>query len=266
VITIGEGERCGNYKYTTQQILISIKCFLGSSAGFRGLSSVFQILSEWISSFITPAYTTIRQWLLKIGLYKLQCPKYSPSGWFFIVDTSIQMGPQKCVVVLGVKNLDINQNFCPTLDAVAPLVVKPLTNSPGEVVNELLEAAAAVTGTPPIGIISDEGAENKKGVRLFVQNHSETVHLFDASHKINNCLKEELNNDPVWLAFKASAANSIQHLKLLLLLIWSLHGNALKTGCIVHFISLIGEFIPYIFLILKKQQLLQLMKGVKLTG
>ena len=65
-----------------------------------------------------------------------------------------------------------------------------------------------------IAIISDEGAENKKGVRLFVQNNSDTVHLFDASHKINNCLKEELNNDPVWLAFKSSAANSIQHLKL----------------------------------------------------
>lgn len=124
------------------------------------------------------------------------------------------MGPQKFVVVLGVKNLDINKNFCPTLDAVEPLVVKPLTNCPGEVINEILEEATTIVGVPPIGVISDEGAENKKGVRLFVQNHSEAVHLFDASHKINNCLKEELNNDPVWLAFRASAANSIQHLKL----------------------------------------------------
>lgn len=118
------------------------------------------------------------------------------------------------MVVLGVKNLDINQTFSPTLDAVEPLVVRPLTNCPGEVINEVLEEAAAITGAPPIGVVSDEGSENKKGVRLFVQNHSETVHLFDASHKINNCLKEELNNDPIWLAFKASAANSIQHLKL----------------------------------------------------
>lgn len=163
---------------------------------------------------MTPAHTTIRQWLLKIGLYKLTSSKYSPSGWFFVVDTSIQMGSQKCVVVLGVKNLDINKNFCPTLDAVEPLVVKPLTNCPGEVINEVLEEARVITGASPIGVISDEGSENKKGVRIFVQNHSESVHLFDASHKINNCLKEELNNDPVWLKFKASAANSIQHLKL----------------------------------------------------
>ena len=37
-----------------------------------------------MSSFIAPAYTTIRQWILKIGLYKLNCPKYSSSGWFFV--------------------------------------------------------------------------------------------------------------------------------------------------------------------------------------
>lgn len=100
------------------------------------------------------------------------------------------------------------------MNEVEPLVVKPLTNSPGEVINEVLEEAAVIVGAPPIGVVSDEGSENKKGVRLFVQNHSEVVHLFDASHKINNCLKEELNNDSVWLAFKARAANSIQHLKL----------------------------------------------------
>lgn len=210
---IDNGHKCPNYSYTIKQILISIKCFIGSSAGFRALSSIFQILSRWLPSFIAPSHTTIRQWLLKIGLYKLTCPKYSPSGWFFIIDTSIQMGHQKCVVVLGIKNSDINKNFCPTLDSAEPLVVKPLVNSPGEVIQEILEEAVAITGASPIGIISDEGVENKKGVRLFIQNHSETIHLFDASHKINNCLKKELNNDPVWLAFKVAAANSIQHLK-----------------------------------------------------
>jgi len=131
-----------------------------------------------------------------------------------VIDTSIQMGPQKCVVVLGVKNLDINNNFCPTLDAVEPLVVRPLTNCPGEVIKEILEEAATIVGMSPIAVVSDEGSENKKGVRLFIQNHSEIVHLFDASHKINNCLKQELNNDPVWLAFKETAAHSVQHLKL----------------------------------------------------
>ena len=92
---------------------------------------------------------------------------------FCIVDTSIQMGPQKCVVVLGVENLDINNKFCLTFDDIEPLVIKPLHSSPGEVIDEILEEAVAVTGALPIRVISDEGSENKKGVRIFSQKHPE---------------------------------------------------------------------------------------------
>lgn len=171
-------------------------------------------MKEWIFSLGTPAFTTIRQWLLKIGLYKLILPLRSSHGWFFIVDTSIQMGSQKCVVVLGVKKLDINQNFCPTLEEVVPLVVKPLNNCPGEVINELLEEAVVRTGTAPLAVISDQGAENKKGVRLFSHNHPETIHLFDISHQINNLLKKKLVNSNVWNLFKNNITSTVQHLKL----------------------------------------------------
>lgn len=150
---------------------------------------------------------------MKVGLYKLNRPKYSPNGWFFIIDTSIQMGPQKCVVVLGLKKLDINKNFCPTLEDVEPLIVRPLSTSPGEVIDKILEEAATIAGVP-IAVISDEGSELKKGVRLFSQKHPETIHLFDISHKVNTCLKKELNDDKVWLSFQTAAAAAIQHLKL----------------------------------------------------
>ena len=167
-----------------------------------------------MSSFIAPAYTTIRQWILKIGLYKLNCPKYSSSGWFFVIDTSIQMGGQKCVVILGVKSTDIRQDFCPSFDEAEVLVAKPLYNSPGEVINQLLEEAMSVTKETPKAIISDQGSENKKGVSTFVKNHPEVTHVFDVSHKINICLKDELNQDPVWLTFKEAAVASLQSLKL----------------------------------------------------
>jgi hypothetical protein len=163
---------------------------------------------------MTPSFSTIRQWLLKIGLYKLTSPKHSPSGWFFVIDTSIQMGPQKCVVVLGIKNLDVKNNFSPKLEDAEPLVVRPLINCPGEVINEILEEAVAITQAVPLGIVTDEGAENKKGGRLFMQNHPESVQLFDASHKINNCLKNELSENPVWSSFRKEAGAAVQHLKL----------------------------------------------------
>lgn len=163
---------------------------------------------------MAPAYTTIRQWLLKIGLYKLNRPKYSPSGWFFIVDTSIQMGAQKCVVILGIKCTDIGQDFCPSFDEAEVLITKPLYSCPGEVINQLLEEAMSVIKESPKAIISDQGSENTKGAGIFIKNHPETTHVYDVSHKINICLKEELSQDAVWLAFKADVVASLQNLKL----------------------------------------------------
>jgi hypothetical protein len=163
---------------------------------------------------MSPAYTTIRQWLLKIGLYKIQSPKTDSKDCFFIIDTSIQMGPQKCVVILRLNKSNVNTNFCPTFEDVDVLVVRPLCNCPGEVINDLLEEARNIVNVDPTAIISDEGSENKKGCGIFIKNHPNTIHLYDASHKINNCLKQELNNDELWLAFKADASAAIQKLKL----------------------------------------------------
>jgi hypothetical protein len=124
------------------------------------------------------------------------------------------MGAQKCVVILGIKCTDICQDFCPSFDKAEVLVNKPLYNSPGEVISQLLEEAVSVTKETPKAIISDQGSENKKGVGIFVKNHPETTHVFDVSHKINICLKEELNQDPVWLSFKEAVVASLQSLKL----------------------------------------------------
>lgn len=210
-----ESNKCPGYKYNVTQILISLECFLGSSAGFRALSNIFHILGNWISAIATPAASTIRQWFFKLGLYKLIQPKRSENGWFLIVDTSIQMGPQKCVVVLGVRTTDLVSNFCPTLEQVETLVVKPLNNTPGDVIYEILEEAAVkISGQTIHAIISDEGSENKMGGRLFCEHYPETIHLNDISHLINNLLKKELGNDPVWASFKEEAANSMQILKL----------------------------------------------------
>lgn len=210
---LDEGQRCPNYQYTITQILTSVKCLLGSSVGFRALSSVFRILQESILSLATPVYTTTRQWLFKLGLYKLNRLKDMTRRWFFIIDTSIQMGLQKCVVVLGVPQTDLRGNFCLSFGDVEPLVVRPLYSSPGEVIQGILEEAAEKTGSP-LAVISDQGAELKRGVRLFSEDHLGTVHLFDISHRIDSYLRKELENDECWVAFKKSAKNAIQNLKL----------------------------------------------------
>jgi hypothetical protein len=122
------------------------------------------------------------------------------------------MGPQKCVVVLGVKPQVLTKNYCPTFEQVETLVVRPLESCPGEVIKDILEEAAEIAGRP-IAIISDAGSELKKGVRLFSKDDKD-IHLLDISHRVNTCLKTELNSDECWKEFQKLAGNSVQYLKL----------------------------------------------------
>jgi hypothetical protein len=207
---------------------MSIQCFLNGSVGFRTLANIFGTLQRWVVSLGNPAYTSIRQWLCKFGLYKLNQPKNINSKYYHIIDTSVQMGLQKFVVVLGVKQQDLRENFSPTFEQVEVLVVRPLESCKGEAIRDILKVAAVKTGVP-IGIISDEGSELKRGTRLFKEDvkHAEeersdndekiveaVVHLCDCSHKLNNFLKKDLEDDEKWEDFKKASTDAIQHLKL----------------------------------------------------
>jgi hypothetical protein len=172
-------------------------------------------LQELTIDLGTPVYTTIRMWLCKLGLYKLNQSKSTSSKYFHIVDVSIQMGRQKFVVVLGVKQEDLLENFSPTLKKVEVLVLRPLESCKGEIIKDLLKDAAEKTGMP-LGVITDGGSDLKKGTSLFLEEveGEKPVHLSDCSHKLNNFLKDEIEEDPIWLGFKKAAGEAVQHLKL----------------------------------------------------
>ena len=62
-----------------------------------------QIDVEWGFGFPVPHYTTVRFWLLRVGLHKLNRPKEQASDWVWIIDHSNQIGKEKCLVILGVR-------------------------------------------------------------------------------------------------------------------------------------------------------------------
>ncbi len=94
--------------------------------------------------------------------------------WIYVIDASIQMGSMKCLLILGIpmaKLLAIQNetgSFMPSHIDMEPLVLKTIDSCDGEVVRDALLEAEQKTGTP-ISIVSDEGSEFKRGVRLFNQ-------------------------------------------------------------------------------------------------
>jgi len=68
----------------------------------RGDACVAGILSElWNLPLGRPQWSTVRLWLMRH--YKLTRPKEQAADWVWLIDHSVQIGPQKCLVILGVR-------------------------------------------------------------------------------------------------------------------------------------------------------------------
>ena len=165
----------------------------------------------------TPVFSTVRNWLLKLGLFNLE-KKCEEGKWIWIIDSSIQMGAMKCLFIIGVRleKLLKKTNFVLSHEDVEPLVLKTIESCPGEVVKEALNEAKKKTHGA-ISIVSDEGSELKRGVRLFQEEQplcQKPIHLHDITHKVDLVLKRKFKKDCKWKKFTREMTKTIQQLKL----------------------------------------------------
>jgi hypothetical protein len=156
----------------------------------------------------TPSWFTGRLWLLRLGYYKLTRPKEQADDWVWIVDHTVQLGPEKCLVILGMRLRALPvRGICLRHEDVEPIAVCPVTQSNGEVVYQQLEASSKKTGIPR-AIMSDHGSDLKAGVEKFCHEHSETSSIYDIKHKTATVLKRALQEDTRWHAFTHEAAQT----------------------------------------------------------
>lgn len=109
--------------------------------------------------------------------------------------------------------LEARGDFTLSHSDVEPIILKTLESCRGEVVKAVLDEAKARTGEV-VAIVSDEGGELKRGIRLFQEEQTEKpVHLYDIMHKVDLVLKKELENDIAWQKFTKDVTNTTQQLK-----------------------------------------------------
>jgi hypothetical protein len=169
-----------------------------------------QIDIDWGFDFRVPHYTTVRLWLLRVGLYKLNRPKEQASDRVWIIDHSNQIGKEKCLLILGVRVSELpppGDDYPLRLEQMEPIELEPVTVSDKEVVHRQLEANAAKCGIPR-AIIDDHGGDVAGGVELFRKAHPETIEIYDITHKAACMLKARLENDGMWKAFAAKAGQT----------------------------------------------------------
>ena len=194
--------RVSHHHYTVGDVLSYVRMVLDGSVAMRSAVRVAEILSAlWKLPLGRPQWSTVRLWLMRLGHYKLTRPKEQADDWVWLIDHSVQIGPQKCLLILGIRLRQLPAaGECLRYDDLEPIELLPVETSTKQIVCEQLEGATAKTGVPR-AILDDHGADLHGGVDLFRQAHPQTIEIYDVKHKAACLLKRRLKRDPRWAEF-----------------------------------------------------------------
>ena len=175
---------------------------LSARTGFRAASRVVEATIEFFGvRWEVPSPTTARTWLLRIALYQLLLVRTIADDWIWIVDHTVKIGSEKCLVVMGVRASELPPPGTPLqLQDLHLLQVLPVTHSDQHVVEQQLEATIEKTGVPR-AVLNDHGSDLKAGIKRFCAKHEETQPLYDVAHKGAILLKARLEKNPKWKSF-----------------------------------------------------------------
>jgi hypothetical protein len=182
---------------------------LSAAASLRGASRTLEtVLSLFGPALPCPSWYAGRLWLLRIGYYKLTRPKPKASDWVWILDHTVQVGVEKCLLILGVRLGELSRtDLVLSHEDVEPIALFPVRSSNGEVVLQQLEQTMDTTGLPR-EILADQGCDLKAGIERFCHQHPQTCSIYDIKHKSAALLKHTLQHDAHWQAFTQLAAQS----------------------------------------------------------
>jgi hypothetical protein len=179
---------------------------LEAATSQRGAAAVLEIVAPYIPGLKRiPCANSGRMWLMRLGLYELLCPKEVAEDWVWIMDHTVQLGPWKCLVIVGVRLSAWRAKKGPLEhEDLTLLNLTPMEQSSGEAVAAQLRETRERTGMVPAAVLSDEGAELKKAMLLFGEELAplhKVPHVYDIKHKAATILKKELHQDKTWQSF-----------------------------------------------------------------
>jgi hypothetical protein len=133
-----------------------------------------------------------------LGHALLTMPLDKAEDWAWLVDHSVQIGQEKCLVILGIRLKDLPEpGECLKHSDLHLVALIPRKSWTGQDVDEALEAASQRTGVPRV-IADDHGADISSGVSSFQERHPETVEMYDIKHKAACLLKSRLEKNARW--------------------------------------------------------------------
>jgi hypothetical protein len=202
------GGRVRRHWYSVLIVTMCIRLVLEAAISFRAApKAVYIMFSQFVAvqKQRIPSYKTIVRWLSIVGLYKLNRMKEKSNDWALIVDNSVQIGTQKCLVILGTR-LNIFRERALTFEDMEPILIELHDHSDASTIFRALERAGDKVGGVEM-VCSDDGSDLRGGIKLFCEKHN-VGRVLDITHKAATFVKRFLENDCEWQSFCTEAAEA----------------------------------------------------------
>jgi len=188
--------------YPVGPVTFFLRLVLVGSTSLRAASRLFSLIGASLHLDLgEPDWTTGRWWLMRIGLAKLLEAKERADDWVLLMDHSAQIGREKCLLILGLRASEMPPpGTCLGHEDVRPICLRVLEDPDKHMVQEELAAVAKEIGAPR-AIVNDFGADIHGGVKLFQEQHPQTIEIYDITHKCACLLKHRLEKDERWSTF-----------------------------------------------------------------
>ncbi len=155
-----------------------------------------------------PDWTTGRLWLQRLGHAKLTAPLEQADDWAWLADHSVQIGQEKCLVILGIRLSKLPPlGQCLKHEDLELIALVPKKSWTRPEVDAALEEAVARTGVPRV-IVNDHGADLTGGVQLFQARHPGVSEIYDLKHKAACLLKHRLEKHLRWQELQRQIAST----------------------------------------------------------
>lgn len=192
------------HHYSVETVQLAVQQIIICGGSLRGVEKSFK-LGASDDETSTPSFSSIRNWLGRIGLYELQKAKEYREDWIFIIDLTMELGKQKCLLVLGVTQEYLSKHVLPfnrglQHQDVEVLMLEIMDSTRGDLIEEKLSKLTCAIGCP-LQIIADHGSGLEKGIKLYNQKNPSVIYTYDVTHAMALILKHELANSEKYQCF-----------------------------------------------------------------
>jgi hypothetical protein len=193
------GDRPPGQQYGAGMITLCVN--LARKIGLRRTETVLHVLFDWMRiDEPIPTHGSIRIWMQRIGLDRMQSAKQTGGG-VWLVDHTNQIGREKVLTVLRVPKSRLPRRGVPLRHRdIEVLALLPGEQWKRQDVSKVYQETMTSYGMPR-AIESDGAVELREPAETLRKNREKPLVLRDPKHFLANKFEALLNQDPQYAAF-----------------------------------------------------------------